>query len=977
MANLVPFNKSSSSIIKRSKLLSSSLVKKDDSAIIAKSNSDGKILFTIKNKVIKIDKLLKSSLLTTKKDTEKKRTLTEQEKFKNREKELEKQKPKAIQGINIPTPPRLGVFDWIKNFVFNTFLGFIAVRLFDHLPKLIKIVPIIFSAGEFIIDMGGKLLDGLVTFVDKAYDVVDKSREFVKNIGGNGLAQNFDRFNGALSKMLDIAVIAAISAATMGDDFGSPGGPGATDFLKVGGKRGVNPQVVRRFIQRYGIDAARQKFGQEGIKSLGGKFARSGVTNLARKGAVGVLGKGGVKAAIKIIKPLTKAIPVIGGLIEFGLALMEGDSPGRAGFRAVGSGLFGAIGAALGGPFALFTGGLGAYLGGEAAGKLYDFMFSGGKKPTQKTAKAAGGGKPATRGGKLVSGPAKRTVKKKKTPRTVKATAPRLRPGGAVGGEKNIKKLFPDSKNKKEMNSFEFLKKTYDIFSKSTGLGSLVALAMKPVLGDRPTTADYKNAGVGINNWMNRSIASGTLAYAGGGEVKMESIVSGEDYSDVIARSVKDSVSSEVDKAIQDLMRQLMLQPSSQPAGVPGPTKPGDPSTVNIQGGSADFWTLVAIVSREDADPQGSADVAQSIYNRLASGAYTGKTIKDLITAGGQYEPTWQYPKGAPNIKNKPNPEWFAIKDAASAAAASGMSEEAMKSVAASILNPTLQENARQFVQGRTDFKGANSGGPPSIQRKGGDNWFGWEYNYKQNKIGSVPNFGATATAGGAGPGGSFVGGEIALGKGYGSEGSKIAGELGRYIKSKLKSPQDFSLVHRHPEHPPYSLTSGHSSGSLHYQGRALDIGAFTHEQGPILNVISEFNRMKGVKPVQLLHGKNEPNYHHNHVHVAYFKGGRVRKLTRAILGERGPEFVFDADTTAGLDRLAPQLLDKLNIAKTEKQVENILQSYMSYNAPYGEEPEIVYITIEVPAAVPVPISRGMGMSGGGGIDNTYDILTL
>jgi len=111
-------------------------------------------------------------------------------------------------------------------------------------------------------------------------------------------------------------------------------------------------------------------------------------------------------------------------------------------------------------------------------------------------------------------------------------------------------------------------------------------------------------------------------------------------------------------------------------------------------------------------------------------------------------------------------------------------------------------------------------------------------------------------------------------------EGSKLAGELGRFIKTKLKSPENFSQVHRHPEHPPWGRESGHSRNSLHYESqgaRAIDIGAWTHEQQPILDVISEFNRKKGVNPVELLHGKNEPNYHHNHVHVAYEGGGLIR----------------------------------------------------------------------------------------------------
>jgi hypothetical protein len=167
-----------------------------------------------------------------------------------------------------------------------------------------------------------------------------------------------------------------------------------------------------------------------------------------------------------------------------------------------------------------------------------------------------------------------------------------------------------------------------------------------------------------------------------------------------------------------------------QPDATPGPTVTGD---------AADFWTLVAIASVEDGDPEGWADVAQSIYNRLASGDYGGKTIKELIIRDGQYQPTWQYPKAG--VNGKANPEWHAIGDRATASAATGQSEGALQSVANALTDPTLQEKARQFVQGRTDFKGANEGYPPSIQRKSGDNWFGWEYTYKGTAVAKAPNW--------------------------------------------------------------------------------------------------------------------------------------------------------------------------------------------------------------------------------------------
>ena len=148
-----------------------------------------------------------------------------------------------------------------------------------------------------------------------------------------------------------------------------------------------------------------------------------------------------------------------------------------------------------------------------------------------------------------------------------------------------------------------------------------------------------------------------------------------------------------------------------------------------IDGKNSDFWTLVAVASREDGDAQGQADVAQSIYNRARAGNFPGGTsIRNIILEDRQYQPTRDYPKVNPS--GKTNPEWFQIKDAESAAKATGFKVSTIQGVARNIMNSSLQKKAAEFIENRTDFVGRSSTpSKPSttdiIQRNSGDNKFG------------------------------------------------------------------------------------------------------------------------------------------------------------------------------------------------------------------------------------------------------------
>jgi flagellum-specific peptidoglycan hydrolase FlgJ len=223
---------------------------------------------------------------------------------------------------------------------------------------------------------------------------------------------------------------------------------------------------------------------------------------------------------------------------------------------------------------------------------------------------------------------------------------------------------------------------------------------------------------------------------------------------------------------------------------------------------------------------------------------------------------------------------------------------------------------------------------------------------------------------------GSNITTNIKTGSGYGSQGSKIAGELGRFIQSELRKGPDFQAVTEHPEFG--GVNAVHSKNSYHYSGRAIDIGAYDYEQPPILSVIDKFGKKTGYFPVELLHAGND-RYHQDHVHVAYKSGGWVRGLTKAILGERGNEFVFDADTTAALEDKYPGLLSALNKANYTESL-SLLKNYTSYYNPSMSGNTIMVQRV----IVEKPIS--MGGRGGGGfvadssssnIDNNIAALSV
>jgi len=139
----------------------------------------------------------------------------------------------------------------------------------------------------------------------------------------------------------------------------------------------------------------------------------------------------------------------------------------------------------------------------------------------------------------------------------------------------------------------------------------------------------------------------------------------------------------------------------------------GGAPTINVP----DYHSLLAIAALEADNPQGRSDVAQSIYNRLfAAKNYSvnfnqdQNTIKNIIAAPGQYEPTF---------KNRG--DWLGIKDLQSAATAIMNSPKGIKNkwsmkeaiaqlreTEAALKNTAFQSKSQKHVGGRAYFLGTS-----------------------------------------------------------------------------------------------------------------------------------------------------------------------------------------------------------------------------------------------------------------------------
>jgi hypothetical protein len=943
----------------------------------------------IKTNVVKIESFFKGTLALDKKQLDDKKRDASKKRKEKIETKLET-KPNAESGkISMPAAPRMGILDFIKNFIGNVLLGYFAIRLIKHLPKIMPIVKFLGNAADFIIDVGGKLLNGLVSFVDAGYKAYDATRGFIKNLGGENFAKGFDKFIGAIDTALFLTTALAGAMAMEAMSGGGGGGPGGGGGGRVGeaqrqqlnnrgfrnnqgstlrGERLLNPSrgrnyvnshrdIMKRYFQRFGRDKFIQRFGQEGLEALPGGMSRSGATNLARKGLVGLAGKGGAKAVLGAVRPLLKRLPIIGALIDFGLSVALGEDPGRAAFKAIGAGLLGSFGAAIGSVVPIagnIVGGIIGGIAGDALGAaLYDIFF-GGKKPQQKNQKIQkkeGGG--ITRGGKSQRG-ARRTISKGSRGKYKRVVARKpgeveIKPGADVGGEDKIFGIFPNPLKAIQrvvdvVNPFKVVKTAGEDLGKTDYFGPILAITSKITLGQKPSQRDYENVGLGINMLIAKGIQDKQLkggvvaAFAEGGLVDpdvLSAAETGGDISNWVAKTFQGEIESNAQKTLRMIRENAEKKKTSEAqdtGDVVGGTA-GQFSPEGLQGeiykyllskGMSDNHALgiMANIHRESGFRPGVSEKGGPGVGlfQYSSGGRKSSFLKSVP----DYATNW---KGQIDfaVKEDVAPQYFKQNFSSPQDAADWWMRE--------------WERPAEYIQ--------NDKGPKIHSQ-----YLAGLQKYKTNKGYEIPTGGtsvATSTATGS------------LG-----DRQKSAGDLGSFIKSLGVAKG--SGVHEHPQHG--GIKHQHR-GKGHGEGRAIDIGGwggkygksklgsrFVDDQSAILAGINRFAQKTGKKPSLVLHGDNDPG-HWDHVHAEYAKGGETLNGPHlAMVGEKGREIVIDNDSVESHPQVKEMLL-AINQASNYQGVLNAIRQYAPYDAMAPQ-------TIVIPSpSTPEEDEYDSGMSGG------------
>jgi murein DD-endopeptidase MepM/ murein hydrolase activator NlpD len=536
----------------------------------------------IRRNLLLILKLVKGNNSLLKKSEERQRKEQEQQKFQEKELKSEEKKNKLIPDFKPTEFPKMGFLDRIKQFLFYTVLGAAFTKFGKHIPQVLGLLKNLGPAFTTFETITGNILNGFVDFVGFGYKAYDKVKEIIVGISGDDTEKRLQEFDKQFNTFANLAIIAGMTAAGSADFSGGGGKKERLGVDKQTGQR-VSKRAQARYLNQYGQDAYIKKFGKRSFTGLTGKAPSRFAGRLAGK----ALGK----------------VPIIGGLVDFIIStVIFKEKPGRAAAKAVGATIGSALGTFVPVPFAGTI--LGGILGDIVGGALYDSLVGGDKLK----AKAQGG--QATRGGKRVSAPIKRTIKRTR-PKPTKIKPQKTIPGKDVGGREEIKKLFPSPTNPRQKNPLGTLENASKNYKERVPLiGGIMGAAIDSTMGQRPDPTTFKRIGTGFGHLIQNAIdaeTNGTIAgiqnqivgLAAGGMVPRtlstnENI--GMKIGESIGKALEAMVNSQVNNTLQSIRQQFTKEDYMTPGGGAPDGGGGDGDGSVFDGDYKEILDLIASV---------------------------------------------------------------------------------------------------------------------------------------------------------------------------------------------------------------------------------------------------------------------------------------------------------------------------------------------------------------------------------------------
>jgi len=337
-----------------------------------------KRIVKISKDVTAIAEAMKGGLVLKEKAKRKERIAAEKDKRAKQESDIEKpDKPKKKDsggGIKVPGVGLLqGIFGFITKFLY----GVVIMKLIEFAPQLQKVIglfkmatPLLF--GKFgLFTLTGGFLDGLASFIDFGYKLVDGAERIVGKIFGEEGAEKFRTFMENLKNLISGFVVFKVIKAKIIDVF--------IRRIKSAFK------LVKGFIRR-GAKLVTKLFPQLG--KLGSKVL-TGARGLVSKGAskVGgfaakIFGKaaGFIAPAFKTAKPFASKffskIPIVGPLVITIVSLLSGEPASQAIFKGLGAALGGALGTFI--PIPILGTLIGETIGVFVGDLFYELLFGKG-----------------------------------------------------------------------------------------------------------------------------------------------------------------------------------------------------------------------------------------------------------------------------------------------------------------------------------------------------------------------------------------------------------------------------------------------------------------------------------------------------------------------------------------------------------------------------------------------------------------------